>query len=288
VKKESIVGTDQIFLGSDYGYRPETLRLLGLRLHCLTYDEMHRAFDWWISDRTRPALTVALINVNCCVSALWDRNIFDCYNSAGVRGIDSMPFLHLARVLTKGRADRLYAPDILLEVARRAAAKEYKFFLLGGMPGASEAIAAMLLREFPGVRIVGTACPPFRPMSRIEDLELVNQINNSEPDFVWIGLGSPKQDLWIQDHRNVLRGCVVVASGATFDFFSGRVRQAPRWIRSSGFEWLYRLFHDWGRLWKRYTVYNVVFIVCFLLEVLGLKDWAARGVKQGEGGAATL
>jgi exopolysaccharide biosynthesis WecB/TagA/CpsF family protein len=276
----AILSTDREFLDAEYGYRPRTMRVLGLHLHCLTYDEMHAAFDWWISDKRRPALTVALVNVNCCVSALRDRKSFECYNAASLRGIDSMPFLRIARLLTRRRLDRLYAPDMLLEVARRAAAKEYRFFLLGGMPGACEVISQMLTCEF-GATVVGTACPPFRPLTPLEDAELVDQINTARPDFVWVGLGSPKQDLWIQEHRNVLRGCVVVASGATFDFFSGRIRQAPKWIRDSGFEWLYRLSQDWRRLWRRYTVYNLVFAWALTLELLGIRRWEQpRGIER--------
>jgi N-acetylglucosaminyldiphosphoundecaprenol N-acetyl-beta-D-mannosaminyltransferase len=95
-------------------------------------------------------------------------------------------------------------------------------------------------------------------------------IRASGANIVWIGLGSPKQDVWIARHRKKLPACVLIASGATFDFFSGRARQAPRWIRNAGLEWLFRLFQDPVRLWKRYTIYNVLFAGALILEVLGL------------------
>jgi N-acetylglucosaminyldiphosphoundecaprenol N-acetyl-beta-D-mannosaminyltransferase len=96
-------------------------------------------------------------------------------------------------------------------------------------------------------------------------------INASSPDIVWVGLGSPKQDVWISEHRDKIRGSIMVASGATFDFFSGRIKQAPKWIRDSGFEWLYRLTRDFRRLWVRYTVYNVIFLVMFGLQLTRLR-----------------
>jgi len=263
------------FLHEDYNRESATLRMLGLHLDCLSYEEMHQAFDWWISNKHRPGLTVALVNVNCCVSALKDPTVFKCYEAADIRGIDSMPFLWIARLLTGRRLDRLYAPDMLLQVARRAESRPYKFFLLGGMPGAAEKIAAMLQSHYPGVDIVGTYCPPFRPMTEEEDTELVATINSAQPDFLWVGLGSPKQDVWIVEHRYKIRGCVMVASGATFDFFSGYIKQAPMWIRNAGVEWLFRLCHDWRRLWKRYTVYNLIFLGCFLMEIIGIKRWHA-------------
>jgi N-acetylglucosaminyldiphosphoundecaprenol N-acetyl-beta-D-mannosaminyltransferase len=86
-----------------------------------------------------------------------------------------------------------------------------------------------------------------------------------------VGLGSPKQDVWISEHREKIRGAIMVASGATFDFFSGRIKQAPKWIRDSGFEWLYRLTKDFRRLWVRYTVYNIIFLVMFGLQLTGLR-----------------
>jgi N-acetylglucosaminyldiphosphoundecaprenol N-acetyl-beta-D-mannosaminyltransferase len=88
---------------------------------------------------------------------------------------------------------------------------------------------------------------------------------------VWVGLGSPKQDVWIAEHRDKIRGSIMIASGATFDFFSGRIQQAPEWIRNAGFEWLYRLTKDFRRLWVRYTVYNVVFLAMFALQLMRLR-----------------
>src|SRR5580698_6493524 len=95
-------------------------------------------------------------------------------------------------------------------------------------------------------------------------------INAAKPDIVWVGLGSPKQDVWISEHRDKIRGTIMVASGATFDFFSGRIKQAPAWIRESGFEWLYRLTKDFRRLWVRYIVYNIIFVVMFSLQLTRL------------------
>jgi N-acetylglucosaminyldiphosphoundecaprenol N-acetyl-beta-D-mannosaminyltransferase len=97
------------------------------------------------------------------------------------------------------------------------------------------------------------------------------------PDFLWIGLGSPKQDIWIHDHRERLRGCIIVPSGATFDFFAGRIRQAPKWIRDMGIEWLYRLTQDFRRLWVRYTIYNVIFLIFFFLQQICVVSFDSQG-----------
>ena len=110
-------------------------------------------------------------------------------------------------------------------------------------------------------------------------------INAAKLDLLWVGLGSPKQDVWISEHREKIRGTIMIASGATFDFFSGKIKQAPEWVRSSGFEWLYRLTKDFRRLWLRYTVYNIIFLVMFALQVSGLRDFerAEEGASCGGG-----
>lgn len=124
------------------------------------------------------------------------------------------------------------------------------------------------LRErFDGIQVVGKYSPPFRTLTVGEDEEVCRRINEARPDFLWVGLGSPKQDVWISEHRDKICGTIMVASGATFDFFSGSIKQAPRWICDSGCEWLYRLTKDFRRLWVRYTIYNVIFVILFSLQI---------------------
>jgi N-acetylglucosaminyldiphosphoundecaprenol N-acetyl-beta-D-mannosaminyltransferase len=114
--------------------------------------------------------------------------------------------------------------------------------------------------------------PPFRALTEEEDTTICAEINHLKPDIFLVGLGTPKQDYWIEDHLEKVRGSVFVASGATLDFFGGRIKMAPKWIRVSGFEWLYRLFSkDFNRLWKRYTYYNYIFLKYFFLQMCGVK-----------------
>jgi N-acetylglucosaminyldiphosphoundecaprenol N-acetyl-beta-D-mannosaminyltransferase len=131
-------------------------------------------------------------------------------------------------------------------------------------------MAKYLLDRFRGVQIAGMYSPPFRSLTPQEDESICRMVQDSGANVLWVGLGSPKQDIWIEDHRQKLPGMILIAAGATFDFFSGRIRQAPSWIRSSGFEWLYRLSQDPRRLWKRYIVYNALFVFALALELCGL------------------
>lgn len=234
----------------------------------MSYKDMYPLFDEWISDKSQRSHSIALVNVNCCVSALFDKPLRKIYNSADIVGIDSMPFLKWARAFYNKESDRFYAPDLMLEISSKAKEKGYTFFLYGGMPDAPDKMESYLKERFEGIQIVGKYSPPFRPLTEEEDLAVCDMINAVQPDFVWVGLGSPKQDIWIEEHREKIHGSVIIASGATFDFFSGKIKQAPKYIRNMGFEWLYRLAQDFRRLWVRYTVYNVIFVVVFILQNL--------------------
>jgi N-acetylglucosaminyldiphosphoundecaprenol N-acetyl-beta-D-mannosaminyltransferase len=206
------------------------MNILGINMDCLSYRDMHRIFNVWLSNKEGRSHSLALINVNCCVSALFDKRLVNLYNSTDIVGIDGMPFLRWARAFYNKESDR-----------------------------------------FDGIKVVGKYSPPFRALTPEEDQEVCDMINAVKPDIVWVGLGSPKQDVWISEHREKIRGSILIASGATFDFFSGRIQQAPEWIRNSGFEWLYRLSKDFRRLWLRYTVYNFVFVAMFALQLMGLR-----------------
>lgn len=242
-------------------------------MDCLSYGEMHRIFNKWLSDKESRSHSLALINVNCCVSALFDAQLIDLYNSADIVGIDSMPFLKWARAFYNRNCDRFYAPDLMLEVSGKAKDCGYTFFLYGGVDDAPDKIEEYLSKRFDGIKVVGKYSPPFRPLTEEEDQAVCDMINKVRPDFLWVGLGSPKQDVWISEHRDKIRGTIMVASGATFDFFSGRIKQAPLWIREAGFEWMYRLTKDFRRLWVRYLVYNFIFVVMFGLQLTGLRSY---------------
>lgn len=252
------------------------MNMLGINMDCLSYKDAFRMFDRWLSDKESRSHSLALINVNCCVSALFDRSLLRLYNSADMVGIDGMPFVKWARAFYNKNSDHLNAPDLMLEVSGKAKERGYTFFLYGGTPDAPDKIEKYLHERFEGICVVGKYSPPFRPLTKEEDIAVCSMINNARPDFLWVGLGSPKQDVWISEHREKIKGTIMVASGATFDFFSGRIKQAPAWIREAGFEWLYRLTHDFRRLWLRYTVYNFIFVVMFALQLTRIRSFLTR------------
>lgn len=258
-------------------FASKKMNILGINMDCLSYEEMYPIYDSWLSDKTSRSHCLAVINVHICVSALFDKKLRDLYNSADLIGIDSMPFLKWARRFYYGQSDHYNAPDLLREISKKVKEKGYTYFLYGGYPGAVDKIEEFLLKQFSGAKIVGKYAPPFRPLTEQEDDEICKLINDAHPDILWIGLGSPKQDIWIREHMCKIRGSIMMPSGAAFDFFSGRITQAPQWIRNLGFEWLFRLTQDFRRLWVRYTIYNVVFMVLFILQLMRIVTFDHQG-----------
>jgi N-acetylglucosaminyldiphosphoundecaprenol N-acetyl-beta-D-mannosaminyltransferase len=256
------------------------LNFIGTDVDVLTYDALFAKCHAWLADKPSRSRHIACVNVNCAVESYLDPDIRAIFSKADVLGADSMPFVYWIKLLTGQPCDRLYAPDIILNLGQLAIQRQYRIFLYGGAAGVPEKMQHFLEHQFPGIQIVGAYSPPFRSLTADEDADICQMINSTRPDYIVVGLGSPKQDRWIQDHLNSIPGTIMVASGAAFDFFGGQIKQAPPYIQKSGFEWLFRLTQDPKRLWKRYTLYNVIFLWNFLMQVLHLKKFERMGTNQ--------
>lgn len=244
---------------------------LGVSVEAITYAEMFEAIDTWLADKSTRSHHIACLNVHCVTSALRDRRLARIYNGADIAGPDGMPFVYWLRWIRGAHSDRIYAPDVVRQLAARAADTGYTFYLYGGEPDVLAAMKRHLREQYPHIEIVGTYSPPFRALTPAERSQITDEINRLRPDIICVGLGTPKQDYWIDQHLDSIRGAVLIACGATFDFFGGRVKMAPRFIQRSGFEWAYRLLGpDRRRLWRRYTLGNIVFLTSFALQLLGL------------------
>ncbi len=186
---------------------------------------------------------------------------------------DGMPLVWISRLRGYGLHRRVYGPELMLRFCQETARNGYRHFIYGGDTGVPEQLAARLEAECPGIRIVGMHSPPFRPLTLEEDAAAVNMINRAAPDVLWVGLGTPKQDRWMHEHRDRLRVPVMVGVGAAFDFLASRKKQAPAWMQEHGLEWLFRLLQEPRRLWKRYLVHGPEFVVLSALELLGLRGF---------------
>lgn len=186
---------------------------------------------------------------------------------------DGMPVVWALRLLGAQSVGRVYGPDLMLALTQRSAELGYSQFYLGGGPGVAEQLAAAFQARFPGLPVAGTLCPPFRPLSPAEEEAMLAQVNASGTQVVWVGLGSPKQDLWMHRYRARLDAPLLIAVGAAFDFFTGRQPQAPRWMQRNGLEWAFRLAAEPKRLWRRYLVYNPKFLWQLALQLSGVRRY---------------
>lgn len=209
-------------------------------------------------------IAIHFATVHSIVAAHDDRDVRDALG-LGVVEPDGMPLVWLAR--RRGlAAERVCGPDFMPALIAAGVSVGRSHFFLGGAPGTPEALAAHLTARHPGLRVAGILSPPFRALTPDEDAGIVAMINAAAPDYVWVGLGAPKQDLWTAKHRPLLDAPAILAVGAAFDFHAGRRRRAPRWMQRSGTEWLYRLATEPRRLAGRYTRVNARFLKLLATE----------------------
>jgi N-acetylglucosaminyldiphosphoundecaprenol N-acetyl-beta-D-mannosaminyltransferase len=196
-----------------------------------------------------------------------DRSLLPIFNQSGLTTPDGMAIVWIMRLKGFKEVDRVYGPDLLLATCEFGIKEGWKHFFYGGAPGVVNDLTTNLSLRFPGLQIVGTYTPPFRPLTAEEDEEVSTIINQSHADIVWVGISTPKQERWMSSHNGKVIPPVLIGIGAAFDFIAGRKHQAPHWIQRSGFEWLYRLWTEPKRLWPRYRKYpRFVFLV--IVELL--------------------
>ena len=194
-------------------------------------------------------------------------------NAAFLNTTDGMPLVWLGRRAVGSFVDRVYGPDLMLEIFAATQATTFRHFFYGGAPGVAEELQAQLTARFPGVSICGTCCPPFRPLDTAEQAALIALVREKKPDVIWVGLSTPKQERFMAEYLPRLDTTLMFGVGAALDFHAGRVRQAPRWIQRSGFEWLYRMACEPRRLARRYLVNNPLFLWRIAGQLLGLRKY---------------
>ena len=244
----------------------EHIRILGSRAALTDYSEVMHLFDRWISEGG--AHQVCIANVHTTVLGSEDEKFQKVTNSAGLVTMDGKPLVWAAKLKGNSNASRVSGPDLMMKVFEVSEKNQYRHFLYGGAAGVPEKLKEILETRFPGVKIVGVYSPPYRELTTEEDNAVVSMINAANPDFLWVGLGAPKQENFIHDHLDRIDVPVQLGVGAAFDFLGGAKKNAPRWMQKIGMEWALRLVSEPKRLWKRYLMHNPRFIVFFIRQWL--------------------
>lgn len=208
----------------------------------------------------------------CPVSTIMEckknKTVLASVNSAGLVTPDGMPVVWLGKMKGYSNVQRVYGPDLLLESCRVSERKGYRNYFYGSGVAVLESLQKNLRNTFPSLVISGAYSPPFRQLSEAEDEGIIKMINNSDSDILWVGLGSPKQDIWMYEHRDILNVPVIIGVGAAFDFIAGTKKQAPKLMQKIGMEWLFRLATEPRRLWKRYILGNTQFLYLICKETI--------------------
>lgn len=247
-----------------------TKKIGNIKFNKLTLDSSQkRVAD--IIDSGDKCHQVVVANAYSVVLAHKNKEFAKVCENADTTFADGMPVVWASMILGDRIPERVAGPDFMWSFSKVCAAKGYKVFLMGTEEPYLSKLKENLEKEFNGIDIVGTYSPPYGEWSAEENKRIVSKINKSKADILWVGVSSPKQDIWIAKHKDVLKVKVALAVGAAFDFHSGRVERAPVWIQKIGFEWLFRFFQDPRRLWKRYVIGNIQFLMIVFREIFNNK-----------------
>jgi N-acetylglucosaminyldiphosphoundecaprenol N-acetyl-beta-D-mannosaminyltransferase len=246
---------------------PARRAIVGTSVSITDYDEVLDAID--VAVAQREPIVICCAPASSLMFARRDPALAEALAGAQIVTPDGMGVVYAARFLGEKISDRVYGPDLMDAQLARAAAAGTPTFIYGGHDQAAlDQLRATLTERHNGLNIVGGESPPHRPPTAEEAAATIATINDSEAQVVWVGLGSPKQELWMHANRGALRPAVLCGVGAAFDFYIGRVEQAPAWMQKRGLEWLYRVIKDPVRLGKRYLLTLPAFVLAVITQRL--------------------
>jgi len=254
------------------------VNVLGVKVSAINMPRALEEIDSWIQTREQHYVTIT--GVHGIMESQRDATIREIHNRAGMITPDGMPLVWISHRRGQKDVRRVYGPDLLLETCKASMAQGYRHYFYGGAPGVAEQLASKLQARFPGLQVVGTYCPPFKPLTPEEDEAIVAQINEAKPDIIWVGLSTPKQERWMSAHLGRLNAPVMVGVGAAFDFHAGLKAQAPAWMQRNGLEWFFRLVTEPRRLWKRYLINNPSFMALIVMQELGLRRYQVTDAEK--------
>jgi len=240
--------------------------VLGIALSAINMDRTIDLSERWIS--TGKSAYICMTGVHGVMEAQSDAHLRSVLNGALVNAPDGMPMSWVGWLQGHRQMDRVYGPDFMANLCGVSAGKGYRHYLYGGQPGVAQALKDRLEKRFPGLQVVGTFTPPFRNLTPEEESHLFEDVQSARPDILWVGLSTPKQESFMAEYVDRLGVPLLVGVGAAFDFHTGRMHEAPAWMKRAGLQWLHRLLQDPRRLWKRYLLNNPRFIWRIALQFL--------------------
>jgi len=250
------------------GELPGKAPVVGTPISLTSYDDVLRAID----ERPRDRATVfCFCNVHSVMSARRDPELASALRTADVATPDGMPLVWLLRATADPGQERVYGPELMVRGFEHGVERGWRHFLYGSTPETLDKLQAAIARETPNAKLVGAISPPFGEQTDAELEAELEAVRRASPDVVWVGLGMPKQELWMKRVRDRLPGLALCGVGASFDFMAGTVPQAPAYLQRAGLEWAFRLYQEPRRLWRRYVWNNPAYLVLMAGQIVAHK-----------------
>ena len=247
----------------------ERVNVLGINIDATNIEEVIKRVDNKIIDNSKGYVTVT--GVHGIMESQRSQKVKEAHNKAWQSVPDGMPLVYIGKMFGHKKMWRCYGPAMMHDLLKHSISKGYTHFLYGGKEGVAKKLKENLEEKFPGIKIVGTYTPPFRALNQEEKIYLVNRIDQLSPNFIWVGLSTPKQELFMSEYIDLLNTNLMFGVGAAFDFHTGTITSAPKWMQVLALEWLYRLIQEPKRLWKRYLINNPLFLFNIILQLLKKK-----------------
>jgi N-acetylglucosaminyldiphosphoundecaprenol N-acetyl-beta-D-mannosaminyltransferase len=238
-----------------------TVNIVNIPFSCIGYSQVMQQISRWHTEGKCRA--ISFVNPHSIIVSLEDMEMADALRQSSLILSDGVGIVIASRILGCFDIQRVTGPACMLKICEWSQYYGYSHFFYGGAEGVAQQLAEHLKEKYPRLKVAGTCCPPFRNLTHEEEEQVAVDINSCKPDIVWVGLGAPKQEKWINRHLGKIKATAMIGVGAAFDFHSGRKKWAPQWIRDLGIEWIYRLFQEPSRMWRR-NVNNAIFLCCVL------------------------
>ena len=251
----------------EYGLQEKKHDILRVKFDLIAYNVVMETIERWRKQGQCHYVTIT--NPHSVLMCHRDNLMNRATAEAGMVLPDGIGIVLAAQLLGYPHNGRASGPTLMLNLCDWGREKGYRHFFYGGAEGVADTLIDRLTRDYPGLKVAGTYCPPFRRLSEQKDREIVDQINATKPDIVWVGLGAPKQEKWMANHLGKIKATAMIGVGAAFDFHSGNTKWAPAWIRRIGMEWAYRLALEPKRMWRR-NLDSPIFLTKVLYQRLAM------------------
>jgi N-acetylglucosaminyldiphosphoundecaprenol N-acetyl-beta-D-mannosaminyltransferase len=256
------------------------VNVLGVGVHAINMEQAVAAIDHAVRNRRKGYVCVT--GVHGVMEAQSDDKFKEILNNSLLTTPDGMPTVWVGRLQGFRHMDRVYGPDLMLEICRLSAERGYTHYFYGGNEGVAQKLVDSLRTRYRELNVVGMSTPPFRPLNPAEEQELLEHVKKAQPDFVWVGLSTPKQERFMANHIEALDCTLMLGVGAAFDVHAGMTKDAPHWVKRAGLQWLHRLLQEPSRLWKRYLRIIPRFIFNITLQLLR-ESFSPRAHEKWEG-----